>query len=112
MHITANIIANVLGLGELSSFAVRVKGDGCPGKIRRGTEKSKREKGRPRGASGLGRPVMKCGDFLILNISSLQLIPVNITRTAAKVRKRRSHGGHRPGHCGHDHQHGDRDRIL
>ena len=72
-HITTNIIANVLGLGWAAT----------PAGLRAMSELGKLEEERRRGlASG---PVRKRGTasnemctFLILNISSLQLIPVNV----------------------------------
>ncbi len=72
-HITTNIIANVLGLGWAAT----------PAGLRAMTELSKLEEDRRSGR--LPGPVRKRGiasnemcTFLILNISSLQLIPVNV----------------------------------
>lgn len=72
-HITTNIIANVLGLGWAAT----------PAGLRTMTELSKLEEDRRSGR--LPGPVRKRGiasnemcTFLILNISSLQLIPVNV----------------------------------
>lgn len=72
-HITTNMIANVLGLGWAAT----------PAGLRAMDELGKLEEGRRRGA--LPGPVRKRGiasnemcTFLILNISSLQLIPVNV----------------------------------
>lgn len=72
-HITTNIIANVLGLGWAAT----------PAGLKAMEELSKLEEGRRRGR--LPGPVRKPGiasnemcTFLIINISSLQLIPVNV----------------------------------
>ncbi len=72
-HITTNIIANVLGLGWAAT----------PAGLKAMEELSKLEEDRRRGR--LSGPVRKPGiasnemcTFLILNISSLQLIPVNV----------------------------------
>lgn len=72
-HITTNIIANVLGLGWAAT----------PAGLRAMTELSKLDEDRRSGR--LPGPVRKRGvasnemcTFLILNISSLQLIPVNV----------------------------------
>ncbi len=72
-HITTNIIANVLGLGWAAT----------PAGLRAMTELSKLEEDRRSGR--LPGPERKRGvasnemcTFLILNISSLQLIPVNV----------------------------------
>ena len=72
-HITTNIIANVLGLGWAAT----------PAGLRAMEELSKLEEERRRGL--LPGPVRKRGiasnemcTFLIINISSLQLIPVNV----------------------------------
>lgn len=72
-HITTNIIANVLGLGWAAT----------PAGLRAMGELSKLEDDRRRGR--LPGPVRKKGiasnemcTFLIINISSLQLIPVNV----------------------------------
>ena len=72
-HITTNIIANVLGLGWAAT----------PAGLRAMEELSKLEDDRRRGR--LPGPVRKKGiasnemcTFLIINISSLQLIPVNV----------------------------------
>ena len=72
-HITTNIIANVLGLGWAAT----------PAGLRAMKELSKLEDDRRRGR--LPGPVRKKGiasnemcTFLIINISSLQLIPVNV----------------------------------
>lgn len=72
-HITTNIIANVLGLGWAAT----------PAGLRAMEELSKLEEDRRAGR--LPGPVRRCGiasnemcTFLILNISSLQLIPVNV----------------------------------
>ncbi len=72
-HITTNIIANVLGLGWAAT----------PAGLRAMEELSKLEEDRRKGR--LPGPVRKKGiasnemcTFLILNISSLQLIPVNV----------------------------------
>lgn len=72
-HITTNIIANVLGLGWAAT----------PAGLRAMEELGKLEEDRRRGK--LPGPVRKRGvagnemcTFLIINISSLQLIPVNV----------------------------------
>lgn len=72
-HITTNIIANVLGLGWAAT----------PAGLRAMEELGKLEEDRRRGR--LPGPVRKPGiasnemcTFLIINISSLQLIPVNV----------------------------------
>ena len=72
-HITTNMIANVLGLGWAAT----------PAGLRAMDELGKLEEDRRRGV--LPGPVRKRGiasnemcTFLILNISSLQLIPVNV----------------------------------
>ena len=72
-HITTNIIANVLGLG----------GAATPAGLRAMEELGKLEEDRRKGR--LPGPVRKRGiasnemcTFLIINISSLQLIPVNV----------------------------------
>lgn len=72
-HITTNMIANVLGLGWAAT----------PAGLRAMEELSKLEEDRRRGR--LPGPVQKRGiasnemcTFLIINISSLQLIPVNV----------------------------------
>ena len=72
-HITTNIIANVLGLGWAAT----------PAGLKAMEELSKLEEDRRRGR--LPGPVRKPGiasnemcTFLIINISSLQLIPVNV----------------------------------
>lgn len=72
-HITTNIIANVLGLGWAAT----------PAGLKAMEELSKLEEGRRRGR--LPGPVRKKGvasnemcTFLIINISSLQLIPINV----------------------------------
>ena len=72
-HITTNIIANILGLGWAAT----------PAGLRAMEELSKLEDDRRRGR--LPGPVRKKGiasnemcTFLIINISSLQLIPVNV----------------------------------
>lgn len=72
-HITANIIANVLGLGWAAT----------PAGLRAMDELGRLEEDRRRGR--LPGPVREKGvasnemcTFLIVNISSLQLIPVNI----------------------------------
>ena len=72
-HITTNIIANVLGLGWAAT----------PAGLRAMEELEKLEEGRRKGL--FTGPVRKRGiasnemcTFLIINISSLQLIPVNV----------------------------------
>ncbi len=72
-HITTNIIANVLGLGWAAT----------PAGLRAMEELGKLEEDRRKGS--LSGPVRKRGiasnemcTFLIINISSLQLIPVNV----------------------------------
>ena len=72
-HITTNIIANVLGLGWAAT----------PAGLRAMEELEKLEEGRRKGL--FTGPVRKKGiasnemcTFLIINISSLQLIPVNV----------------------------------
>ena len=72
-HITTNIIANVLGLGWAAT----------PAGLRAMEELEKLEEGRRKGL--FTGPVKKRGiasnemcTFLIINISSLQLIPVNV----------------------------------
>lgn len=72
-HITANIIANVLGLGWAAT----------PAGLRAMDELGKLEEDRRRGR--MPGPVRKKGvasnemcTFLVINISSLQLIPINV----------------------------------
>lgn len=72
-HITTNIIANVLGLGWAAT----------PAGLRAMEELARLEEDRRRGrAPGIIRTCGEAGNemctFLILNISSLQLIPMNI----------------------------------
>lgn len=72
-HVTTNIIANIMGLGWAAT----------PAGLRAMEELGKLEEERRRGK--LAGPVRKSGiasdemcTFLVLNISSLQLIPVNV----------------------------------
>ena len=72
-HISTNIIANILGLGWACT----------PAGLKAMEELEKLEEDRRSGkATGTGRPKGTAGNemctFLILNISSLQLIPVNV----------------------------------
>lgn len=72
-HITTNIIANVLGLGWAAT----------PAGLRAMEELAKLEEDRRKGrVTGIARACGEAGNemctFLILNISSLQLIPMNI----------------------------------
>lgn len=72
-HIAANMIANVLGLGRAAT----------PPGLKAMEELGKLEEDRRRGrAPGKVRPKGVAGNemctFLIINISSLQLIPVNV----------------------------------
>ena len=79
VHITANIIANVLGLGWAAT----------PSGLKAMDALARLEEERRQGKKGIKRAVRvvpaapgtasnEMCDFLILNISSLQLIPVNI----------------------------------
>ena len=79
-HITTNIIANVLGLGWAAT----------PAGLRAMEELSKLEEERRQGR--LPGPVRRKGiasnemcTFLIINISSLQLIPVNVIAYRSQV---------------------------
>lgn len=71
-HITTNFIANILGLGGGNSLGLKaMKRTWNIGRGKAGRKK------RPPGGWGAKSQVMKC-TFLIMNISSLQLIPMNV----------------------------------
>lgn len=75
-HITANVIANILGLGWAATPS-GLKAMEALAKLeedrRRGSRYPGQPQGRPKGTAS-----NEMCNFLILNISSLQLIPVNI----------------------------------
>ena len=134
-YIAANVIANVLGLGWACTPAgLKAMEELAKLEAERGnpeyldTESGERDT-RDRkyaqttaagkdfqlqGTAGRGRRASnEMCIFLILNISSLQLIPVNMIACLPQpVRQRQSYGHHCPGHCGHFGEHTGGNRVL
>ena len=75
-HITANVIANILGLGWAATPS-GLKAMEALAKLEEDRRSGSRYPGQPQGRPK-GTASNEMCNFLILNISSLQLIPVNI----------------------------------
>lgn len=92
-YIATNFIANVFGLGWAAT----------PAGLKAMEELRGLQNGKKKSGNGVASKEM-C-TFLILNISSLQLIPVNIIALPQPVRKRKSGGDRRTWHGGDHSEH-------